>query len=920
MDSKIFLIARFIFNGNTVGYRLIDATTEKIMDFTHQDLIKAVNNGMTLNNVMVEHVYSDVYKVKGIAGRLDRYAALTVSGQLLTHGSIVILEKQENKFKITDHTGRVAIIDADRLAQHAAIYNNVANGRVQKLSNGKIQIIPIKGEYGVSSNEVVYTPKEASTIYKIPNYQQIIENNQDKVSKNNLFQIVYSGSLFDFKVVKPKPTRIKDQLSLYSTSYVPAIPYLKVDRDEIEYMGEKAGDWSIFNWEMVHETNGSPTYYVSPNTQRILQGYMNDFLFSDNTGKFIAINALNTKIGQQYLLTTSIFQFLVHDIIYKGEHWHTAFEVVNTNVNSENTKFGATNTFAAFSQLGLLLVDTNGNYKIIDYKDLENENVRSKYPLIDYLKQVIPSFNIRAQYYDSQRLASLSDEVDVLNIDYTNLNIQDIMQGKNETRAKQYNELGLVGFRNSGINIVTNKTYVRGSDSYYAIYDYAANTNIDDNSFNIDQEDRPYYRYITNELLHSTELNKPMQLDGVGIFMIRDIGTNNSLYIRGINLNNEKYVSLPQENCNSINLKYLGYYLVYLAKTQDKANIQYYKNDIGSELAKYDIQNPSIGWISNDERKGINNTLFGLVISKVDGHTLLTGLIYQSMFCYDLDKLDELYKTDMSGYEVTQKNSQTTAQLYRIMGDAVEINEAGFIVNWANDTNIIQNKGIKGIEIRDIDNKITVSVNGPFEIKLANYKWSRNKVVTLKYSRDALLDAFKASSNNFVTNSINIVLDMADASEEDIMLIIKYMLDIQNMRNVTVGADDRVITPKDIFNDNKYTAEFLIKNAHLLYTNSAIDDFEQRGLAGTGYYRKNGEHSNQYISHIENKDKISQEVKTNITRRLMMCISAKPTKHREKTLRVFRFAMQAIYSDDELTELMIRLEKWLDRKWNESRA
>lgn len=119
---------------STIGFRLIDTNTRKVMNTQKDSVILALRQ----KKVNIENLALHGDKLVGYNGSIDRYPVINMQLQLVGSSPVVILCKtDENKFICCDYKGEIITIEEYKLMQYA-VCNGIANG---KIVNGHISAI-----------------------------------------------------------------------------------------------------------------------------------------------------------------------------------------------------------------------------------------------------------------------------------------------------------------------------------------------------------------------------------------------------------------------------------------------------------------------------------------------------------------------------------------------------------------------------------------------------------------------------------------------------------------------------------------------------------------------------------------------------------------------------------------------------------
>lgn len=150
------LIAVLTRTGRTIGYRLIIPETGETRD-----------TGSRGFNQHADKVYNLEVKngvVKGKNGSLSRYTEIDYdTKQVMSKPSIVILSKCGDKYKCSDHEGRIRVLASQQVIAFAEKNGGIANGKILDKGHGK-EVSAIYGTYPIEEAPVVQTAKQVDKV------------------------------------------------------------------------------------------------------------------------------------------------------------------------------------------------------------------------------------------------------------------------------------------------------------------------------------------------------------------------------------------------------------------------------------------------------------------------------------------------------------------------------------------------------------------------------------------------------------------------------------------------------------------------------------------------------------------------------------------------------------------------------------
>lgn len=152
MMSKIFIIASIVNQKKLVGYRVFDCESVKYVDSTLQNISTLLES----KKVKIENAIYEDNKIIGSSGSLDRLTKLDAVtykpiGRLNSMPFIVVNKVEKNKFTLVDFSGKMEIMDKNKVLQIHDTYG-LANCKVMRRGDN-VTISPIAGNLDTVGKE-----------------------------------------------------------------------------------------------------------------------------------------------------------------------------------------------------------------------------------------------------------------------------------------------------------------------------------------------------------------------------------------------------------------------------------------------------------------------------------------------------------------------------------------------------------------------------------------------------------------------------------------------------------------------------------------------------------------------------------------------------------------------------------------------
>ena len=137
---KMHMIAGIYSGDNRVGFRILDADENKIIDVKDSQVINVLSRGIQIRNLKLVNG-----KIQGSNGDINRYAKV-VDGLISKTSPLVVINTIGNTYyTVSDHKGQIIKMRQEDIIRYA-LENGIANGKVSE-RDGKKFISAICGSY-----------------------------------------------------------------------------------------------------------------------------------------------------------------------------------------------------------------------------------------------------------------------------------------------------------------------------------------------------------------------------------------------------------------------------------------------------------------------------------------------------------------------------------------------------------------------------------------------------------------------------------------------------------------------------------------------------------------------------------------------------------------------------------------------------
>ena len=868
-----------------IGYLIMDADTYEKRVLREEELIKLLkNNSITLENAAYNPNQTDYNKIiEGTAGALSRYTHVSSKGILdRSFGiSVVILDKIEptdvaDKVRINDtlyrtvtHTGVVSILTKSELVKLSLDGVKIANARIVNYNSGKTAIIALGNgfktgrieQYNLNtSNNIDKNNKKIRKYFNLNS--QYDENAVKEFSKRCEVQPIKWGYNTDNQ---EKYNAVLEQLGnqvrvMTPSNFVRGILF-GVKRQQIFSSETFEQGWSYLQQQEDYRTPIDKIGTVRFNDILTTgENHIGILGYKSNT-----INS-NSDIEQadRYLIFTSGDVYLVHDILFIGSRWKR-LTLPNNNdkaIEASQISTDESDYIVAFGTHGLIIL------KDIYTNTIYNSNITNT-PLEELLTMRRLEVNV-VSYSELKTKIGFERTLHlfpVIKLAFENIGVQNVAEA-----ILYYSSLSSLDIREENIedkghtaelnkeDILVDKNII---DKYYSITDVKVVRNTRDlwNRLKVKYSDPDKESDIISDL------------DILSMSEVIRLLKNNRIYntsLFGSIIKTNYFVKIKTGSDFALNfeaidrdeniaIKYIGYIALKLAD-----------NTIDIKLSN--------SWISREAVQLLND------IIKVHDKQCnkLKISLNEYIIIFNVDELLRMYNLDREKINVTKGKAESYTQVSRLIGNGIELNEAGFIEYWDAGATVKQTNAIKGLAISNetyrgedkdrLRKRLTVEVYGDFElrqlVKRGNSPGYRD--ITLVYNSDTIHQVTKHAEWTSMKKVFN-----AENASLDALKILGKLITIPS-KSFRFKYREETYTQSSLMYSDDIDLGDIFKLVYELYN----DESKANISSGTALYiprNKLNYWNYTSITDIINADKISENVIDEFIDYLVDIIPLSPT-------------------------------------------